>query len=517
MMIKQKPPVLVLLVIAISALILRAYMLEERPFHFDEAIEGLISFDLYKTGVYTYSPSTHGPSLYYLTYIPFYVIGDSDSSARIVPVIFGMLLLPLIYLLKKEIGPGYLASMIFVAVSPTLVYYSRFYRHDMAYQVFLLSAITFLWLFSTHGKKTFLVLGAFSLGMLMSTKEESLIALVTIVIPFALLISLSKNIYKVKLADLPYITPVIVTPLLLYSSFTQNIPGIYTFADTSFLHWFSVQGQDSFLKEQGYYINILTQYELPILILGTIGLVCPVYKKNKFMLFMSYWMVVNLAVFSYYSYKAPWLSLHILIPLVILSGYGISTLAQEIETWHQAYEYKPLLTVIVLIASTALLMNTVNLNFVNYAVPTHYNNSNGTVIQKGELLIEGGQPREALKCISTFLPEYTEMYKDMSRQLVLYNEPVQFKWYFRNYKYANSTSGFLEDKIMVTDPLTGRILIKENQYLKEDHTAVYLDNGVIISDIKWNLTRCMPLLNYTTDPAVQTWIPTFSPKESPPI
>lgn len=52
-------------------------------------------------GIYAYEPMYHGPFLYYVTAGMFSLFGDSDLVARILPALFGVAIIPLIYWIHR--------------------------------------------------------------------------------------------------------------------------------------------------------------------------------------------------------------------------------------------------------------------------------------------------------------------------------------------------------------------------------------------------------------------------------
>jgi uncharacterized protein (TIGR03663 family) len=119
------------LLIILSALLIRLFDLGERVFHHDESVHASFTLKLLNTGQYTYEPSYHGPFLFHTTAFVFHYIGINDETARLIPVFFGVATSPLLFLLEKEIGKkGVLWSAFLLAFSPSLVYYSRFFRND---------------------------------------------------------------------------------------------------------------------------------------------------------------------------------------------------------------------------------------------------------------------------------------------------------------------------------------------------------------------------------------------------
>jgi uncharacterized protein (TIGR03663 family) len=110
-----------------------------RALHQDEATHaGTFTRNMYLGGqVYQYDPTFHGPFLYYMVSLSFFLFGDSnDTTARIPPAVFGIGIVALCWALRPLIGKaGALFAAIFTLISPSILYYSRNLRHD-AYAVF---------------------------------------------------------------------------------------------------------------------------------------------------------------------------------------------------------------------------------------------------------------------------------------------------------------------------------------------------------------------------------------------
>ena len=129
-----------ILLLALTVFV-RFYQLDLKLFHHDEAIHSWFSYRLLHEGIWTYDPSYHGPLLYYVTAGMFGVFGDSDLVARIVPSLLGTLIVALIYPLYRM---GYLdrrqtlVGALFLALSPDMVYFSRFLRQDIFMLFFIM-------------------------------------------------------------------------------------------------------------------------------------------------------------------------------------------------------------------------------------------------------------------------------------------------------------------------------------------------------------------------------------------
>ena len=163
------------LLILLLAIFLRFYFLDLKLLHHDEAIHAWFSYDLLTKGAWVYDPSYHGPFLYYVTAGMFALVGDSDLVARLLPALFGTLLIPLVYYIYRL---GYLDQKqtlfagLFLAVSPDMVYFSRFLRHDIFMLFFtLLLLVALLWYFD-RGQTRYAILAAIAIASGLSCKEE---------------------------------------------------------------------------------------------------------------------------------------------------------------------------------------------------------------------------------------------------------------------------------------------------------------------------------------------------------
>ncbi|MFY9195368.1 MAG: TIGR03663 family protein, partial [Methanoculleus sp.] len=87
----------IFLLILLVTIVLRFYHLDLKLFHHDEAIHAWFSYRLLTEGTYSYDPMYHGPFLYYTAAGIFSLLGDSDLVGRILPALFGTLLIPLLY------------------------------------------------------------------------------------------------------------------------------------------------------------------------------------------------------------------------------------------------------------------------------------------------------------------------------------------------------------------------------------------------------------------------------------
>ncbi len=182
---------------------LRLADLPNRPMHCDEAVHGVKFGHLLEDGTYVYDPHEyHGPGLNYLTLPVARAAGArrvtevTETHLRLVPAVFGMLLIGLPWLLRRELGTGpALGAALLTALSPAMVFFSRYYIQEMLLVAFSLLAVVAMWRWSRFldaagsmepqqaGRARALravgwlvVLGA-AIGLMHATKETCVLAL----------------------------------------------------------------------------------------------------------------------------------------------------------------------------------------------------------------------------------------------------------------------------------------------------------------------------------------------------
>jgi uncharacterized protein (TIGR03663 family) len=126
--------------ILIVGIALRQINLGPAPFHPDEAIHTNFSQGFIN---YKYNPVFHGPLLYHLVGSVFGLFGQHDYTARLVPSLLGIVLIWMILFPARQFL-GNRAAIIagaLVAVSPSIVVYSRHLLHDSLVLVLTLGAV----------------------------------------------------------------------------------------------------------------------------------------------------------------------------------------------------------------------------------------------------------------------------------------------------------------------------------------------------------------------------------------
>jgi|GEM_PF-949212 len=118
----------------ILGLIFRWTLLDMRPYHHDESLHGMYGryfYDWPNNNFYKYDPMLHGPMLYNCMRFIYAMFGDSLWAARTPVAIMGSLFMIVPFLFRSFFKKQtVLLLTAAIALSPTLVYWSRFLRED---------------------------------------------------------------------------------------------------------------------------------------------------------------------------------------------------------------------------------------------------------------------------------------------------------------------------------------------------------------------------------------------------
>jgi uncharacterized protein (TIGR03663 family) len=110
----------------------RLWDLGGRMMSHDESLHAFFSFRLMAEGVYQHDPVYHGPFLYHLTALVFFLFGHTDATARLAPALAGVAIVASAWWWRGWIGrrAAWCAAAL-IASSPTWLYYSRHIREDV--------------------------------------------------------------------------------------------------------------------------------------------------------------------------------------------------------------------------------------------------------------------------------------------------------------------------------------------------------------------------------------------------
>jgi uncharacterized protein (TIGR03663 family) len=467
-----------------TAAVLRLFELTLKPLHHDEGVNGLFLTNLFRTGYYHYDPANyHGPSLYYFAWIVttinsiFYgKDGLSTFAIRLVTVLFGLGVIWLLLCLRRQLGTfGALAAAIVAAVSPGMVFFSRYFIHEILFVFFTLGIVVCVLRYRETGRPRDFLLATASAALLGTTKETWIITVgvwliaipcTTFYLRWRKLPSAGASAGQKAADPAASVAPApressprsgwsrsqlygaagaifISLWVLLYSSFFTNFPqGVYDSVRT-FGYWFVTSGS---AHEYGWtkYLEWLSKSELPVMILGALGIVIAFWRaRERFAVLVAFWSLGILAAYSLVHYKTPWCALNIILPFIIMAGYGLEQLYQNaVGRW--AF-------LALALAAGVALYQAVVLNFVEYdddSQPYVYAHTHREILSLVEEIdsIAAGRPEDKQIGISIMSPEHWPL-----------------PWYLRDYPKAAYWGRVVDS----SEPI---LIVHENQLAEVDRT-----------------------------------------------
>ena len=389
------------IVIFVIAAILRLYDLDLVPLHHDEGVNGNFLVRLVREGNYRYDPENyHGPTLYYFSALIPWIIkllfgaaardkyGLTTFTIRLVPVVFGLGTIGLVFLLRRKLGTvATLAAGLLLAISPGAVYLSRYYIHEMLFVFFTLGIVVACVWFYEYRNPSYLIPAAASAALLGATKETAFISVGVLIIALGLTflyVRLIRNTSgyargkqgrpsresRTVIGDMGgqgtilwnagiALFVFVALWVLFYSSFFKNSQGLWDSIET-FKVW-TRTASVAHVHPPETYIFWLFYMESALLVLGAIGALIVVLKpKNSLALFCALWAFGIIAAYSLIGYKTPWLMLNFVVPLALIAGYAIQAI----------YEFDSnrlrLVSLVMLVAIGVGTYQSIDLNFFNY-------------------------------------------------------------------------------------------------------------------------------------------------------
>ena len=345
---------LMVMAIAIAgAVALRTSHLAARPLHNDEAVNAVKVSELWQQGRYVYDPDEyHGPALHYAT-LPFLGLSGARSPAdlddarlRLAPVAFGVGLILLLLLFSNGLGrPALGWAAIFMAVSPAMVFYSRYFIHEILLVVFTALTLGAGWRYAQSRSARWAVLTGAGVGLMFATKETFVLTLAAMglagiatawwTMPKRTRLQSLLALWNWKHAALALGAAFIVW-LLLFSSFFTHFGGLADSVRT-YLPWLKRAGGHSpHIHPWSFYLQRLAWFhpakspvwsEGLILALAVVGAVVSlVGKPSPLHRFLALYTIILTAIYSAISYKTPWCLLSFYYGMILLAGVGAATL-----------------------------------------------------------------------------------------------------------------------------------------------------------------------------------------------
>lgn len=459
--------------------ILRFWGLGDKPLHHDESLHAYYSLQLMHNlenwsscfsptvSCYQYNPLLHGPFQFHAIAFVYkvsqllgaYDNGVNTTTVRIAAATLGTVIVGLPYFLRDYLGKiGAWIACFLLAVSPSMVYFSRFAREDIYMACFTLVLVVGTARYLRDRKLRWILLAAAGFALSYATKEATFLTVavfgsffgallawelglkwplkakvasnatfatylpktwapVTLCAYFLILAPIAKILFgwmkslsiyitnpkNTPLADIyvqglkdktvalvPWIG--IVLGIFVLSILTREMfgrmplpgkrnflarridPEKQTLLDTVFTmpwtHWFFAllcgwsiflvlftvlftnirggigdgiwQGLYYWVQQQQvarggqpwyYYLMLIPLYEQIGVIFGIVGIIRCLVQPTRFRLFLVYWFIGNVVIYSWAAEKMPWLMIHMTMPLMVLAAIGVEPFVVTVYNW----------------------------------------------------------------------------------------------------------------------------------------------------------------------------------------
>lgn len=420
-------------VIAFGAL-LRLWDLGSRALHHDESLHALYGWYLYSGTGYKHDPMMHGPFKFEASALLYFLFGDSNYTSRVLSAIFGTGLIALPLLLRGYLGRyGAMFASLLFALSPTLLYYSRFARDDIYIAFWNLVLFISLWRYEHTYDKRYLYIISAVLALSFATKEDTYITVAifglylfatsvrelvsripkgmdftdlsprasatlligTLALPQgAAAITLlgaiptfsflketnASDPLAIAIASAIIVVSAVVglrwdknewakcafifygIYIFLFTTLFTHLPGFSSGIWGSLHYWLEQHGVQRGGQPWYYYLLLLPIYEFLPLIIAILGGVYLAAVRHRSLLpprqygaiFLVYWLIASIAVYSWAGEKMPWMLVPIALPLILLASHFFGTLFENVS-WSDFKAEKTITLFAVLLSSPVWL------------------------------------------------------------------------------------------------------------------------------------------------------------------
>lgn len=400
---------IILSFIVVLALGLRILSLSNRPMHADEAVHTIKFKELWEKGIYHYDANEfHGPTPYYAA-LPVMVLrgrttfaDTRESDYRLAIALFGAGMVLLLALATDGLGRlGTVIAGLLTALSPAMVFYSRYFIQEIPFTFFTLAALVCGWRYTQNRAIGWAIATGVSIGLAIASKETVVLSLFAAIIAGGILrflphasVGRGRNTEVAPTPD-PWATsghralatrPLIASlfaalfiACLCLTGFGTNWMGPIDYLK-SYTPWLGrAHGTNLHLHPWDYYLRILIwpsaekegpiSTELLIVGLALVGAGTALFRPKSlptdaapvFVRFVAVYALLLTAIYSIIPYKTPWCLLTFLSGMILLAGVGAATLLQALPE-------KPLKAAAILL----LLAGMVHLGWGAYQVSFPY-------------------------------------------------------------------------------------------------------------------------------------------------
>ena len=369
----------IVVAVGLGASALRLHGLNERPMHPDESVQASKTVALYRTGEYRYDPRDHhGPTLYYLALPSILLtaggdaVGADEATFRLVPSLFGIGLVLLVWLVRDGLGrAATVCAGVLTAVSPALVFYSRYFIQEMSLVFFTFLAIAAGWRYARSGSWGWALVAGLAVGLMHATKETCIMAFAAMLGALGLTAILARRHRTETTAPAPPAVRgwhlaagaglAVLVSVLLFSSFFTNLQGpldsvrtygylvsrgheggVHNHAWDYYLGMLACSKDGEWVGWRGLWDILVNPKarigpvwtEALILGLALLGMIASFTRRGiatasaSLLRFLAFYTLLMTIAYSSIPYKTPWCMIGVLHGMILLAGVGAVALVR---------------------------------------------------------------------------------------------------------------------------------------------------------------------------------------------
>jgi len=351
-----------ILLVAVGALAFRLPRLEQRPMHTDEAVHARKLGTLIEDGIYEYNPEEyHGPTIYYFS-LPFVWLSGARTYAeipnevplRIAPVVFGVGLILLLLLMRDGLGRGAMVcAAVLTAVSPAMVFYSRYYIQEILLVFFTFAAMGAAWRYTRTKRLWWALLSGACVGLMYASKETFVVACIAMFAGAGLAAAWTRHVDHDELRLRDYIDRRHAAGAIVVAAIV-GVLCLSVFMTQPRAIWDSVLSYGQYVQRAGtgdsstsgaglhnhpwyYYLKMLAFFkyapgpwwsEALIMLLALVGIGAVLKRKPamegnvRLLRLLAFYTILMTFVYSIAPYKTPWCMLSFLHGMILMAGVG---------------------------------------------------------------------------------------------------------------------------------------------------------------------------------------------------
>jgi uncharacterized protein (TIGR03663 family) len=347
-----------LLLVTGLALALRLPQLDLRPMHNDEGVNAMRFRTLWVDNAYRYDPNEfHGPTLEYFTAASAWLSGSHDfnqfgeAKYRLVTVAFGAGLILLLLLLADGLGKvEAMWAALLTAISPAMVFYSRYYIHEMLLVFFTALTLAAAWRYVKTKSVGWALLAGAGSGLMFATKETFVFAMVSMAAAVACAIAWGRWFDGERTEFKAHFNPghvaaafavALLVSMTFFSSFLSNASGPLDSLKTYLIWWHRAGGESPHVHPWYFYLRRLLFFhyrngpvwsEALIAGLALIGVIAAFTRRGagqtQVMLIrvIAFYTAGLTLIYTVLPYKTPWCVVGFLHGMILLAGVGAAAL-----------------------------------------------------------------------------------------------------------------------------------------------------------------------------------------------